>query len=325
LLAHSLGALAFYGSAAVGTPRPVRGVCFVACVLLWYRSFAFLHEIVHFPSGQMPAFRTAWNLLAGIPLLCPSFMYTIHLEHHSRSIYGTANDGEYIPWGVKSPVHILLFPLVSLLAPTLAFIRLVVLVPLSWVSPALRTWVERHASALMIRGSYHRPRPNKSELRTWRIQETLAVFWTFSLLLAGFYGYLSWRWLVTGLAVMMAVSLINSFRTMLSHKFRNGSGALTFLEQMEDSWNHPGRGLLTELMCPVGLRYHALHHMLPHLPYHSLPKAHAILMRALPPDSSYRRTNSPSLWSSMRLLWWNASTVHPNQEQPFADTEAAAS
>jgi fatty acid desaturase len=251
----------------------------------------------------MQAFRTAWNLLAGIPLLCPSFMYSIHLEHHSGTIYGTVEDGEYIPWGVKPPVHILLFPLVCLAAPALALFRLAVLVPITWLIPGLRGWVQQHASALVIRGSYRRPRPDRRQLRLWRIQECCAVLWAFGVLLAGFSGYLSWRWFLTALAVMMTVSFINSFRTMLSHRFRNENGTMTFLEQVKDSWNFPRGGLLTELLCPVGLRFHALHHMLPHLPYHSLPQAHAILMSALPRNSWYRQTNSTSLWSAMRTLW----------------------
>jgi fatty acid desaturase len=303
LLTHSLGTVAFYLCATGGMAWPVRALFFAACVALWYRSFAFIHEIAHFRPGQMQAFQTVWNVLAGIPLLFPSFMYSIHLEHHSRSIYGTADDGEYIPWGVKPPVHILLFLLVSLAAPVLALFRLVVLVPITWLIPGSRAWVEQRASALVIRGSYRRPRPDRRELRLWRIQELCAVLWAFGVLLAGFSGYLSWRWFLTAMAALMAVSFINSFRTMLSHRFCNRNGNMTFLEQIEDSWNFPGGGLLTELLCPVGLRFHALHHMLPHLPYHSLPQAHAILMSTLPHDSLYRQTNSASLWSAMQTLW----------------------
>lgn len=313
LATHSLGAAAFYWAAAPSTASPVRWTFFAVCVLAWYRSFAFIHEVVHFPPGQMPAFKAAWNLVAGIPLLCPSFLYSIHLEHHSRTIYGTGEDGEYIAWGIKPPVHILLFPLVSLIAPALALFRFVVLAPLSWMSRALREWVERHTSALVIRGSYLRPRPDPRLANMWRIQEYCAVLWAYLLLIGCFSGYLSQRWLFTGLAMMMTISFVNSFRTMLSHKFRNSARTMTFLQQFEDSWNYPTGGLFTELLCPVGLRYHALHHMLPHLPYHSLPRAHALLMSALPPDSLYRQTNSPGLVSSMRTLWSGASKMNNKQ------------
>jgi fatty acid desaturase len=70
--------------------------------------------------------------------------------------------------------------------------------------------------------------------------------------------------------------------------------------------NHADGGLVTELLCPVGLRFHSLHHMLPSLPYHSLPEAHRILMRELPPDSTYRQTNSPSICATVAQLLHDA-------------------
>jgi fatty acid desaturase len=60
------------------------------------------------------------------------------------------------------------------------------------------------------------------------------------------------------------------------------------------------------MWAPVGLRFHALHHLLPGLPYHALPEAHRRLMAALPPDSPYRRTNSPSLRASLTHLFRDA-------------------
>ena len=49
----------------------------------------------------------------------------------------------------------------------------------------------------------------------------------------------------------------------------------------------PPPGLLAELWAPVGLRYHALHHLLPSLPYHSLPEAHRRLAAQLGSGSTY--------------------------------------
>ena len=72
---------------------------------------------------------------------------------------------------------------------------------------------------------------------------------------------------------------------------------MSYLEQLEDSVNITGHPLLTELFFPLGLRYHALHHLFPALPYHNLGTAHRRLMAQLPADSLYHQTVYPSYWS----------------------------
>jgi fatty acid desaturase len=49
---------------------------------------------------------------------------------------------------------------------------------------------------------------------------------------------------------------------------------MTFEGQFLDTVNVPPPALLPVLWAPVGLRYHALHHLLPRLPYHNLAIAH---------------------------------------------------
>ena len=43
--------------------------------------------LAHLPPGRMPAFRLGWNLLCGIPLLAPDFLYETHVDHHRRTAY----------------------------------------------------------------------------------------------------------------------------------------------------------------------------------------------------------------------------------------------
>jgi fatty acid desaturase len=70
-----------------------------------------------------------------------------------------------------------------------------------------------------------------------------------------------------------------------------------------DSVNYPKFSIIAEMWGPVGLRFHALHHLFPSLPYHNLGRAHERLMAELPADSAYRQTNSNSLRQSLKRLW----------------------
>jgi fatty acid desaturase len=60
------------------------------------------------------------------------------------------------------------------------------------------------------------------------------------------------------------------------------------------------------LWAPVGLRYHALHHLMPRVPYHSLGEAHRRLVASLPADSPYhqaaRRELIPALAELVRRM-----------------------
>jgi fatty acid desaturase len=60
----------------------------------------------------------------------------------------------------------------------------------------------------------------------------------------------------------------------------------------------PPPNRLAPIWAPVGLRYHALHHLLPSLPYHSLGEAHRRLMGGAGHGSTYRKAN----YSGMLLL-----------------------
>ena len=104
-------------------------------------------------------------------------------------------------------------------------------------------------------------------------------------------------------AFTMTVSYL---RALATHWYWNEGAQMTYLEQMLDSTTISGHPLLTELWAPLGMRYHALHHLMPSIPYHSLGVAHRRLMRALPADSPYRNTLRPSLWSALRELYRGA-------------------
>jgi fatty acid desaturase len=110
----------------------------------------------------------------------------------------------------------------------------------------------------------------------------------------------------------MAASGLNWLRTLAAHGYRNTGGAMSYLEQIEDSNTVIGPPWLTELLFPVGLRYHCLHHMFPAIPYHALGTAHRRLMAQLPADSPYRSTMRRGFLEAMAVLWRNASSGRAN-------------
>jgi fatty acid desaturase len=291
---------------------------FLASSLLYYRAALFIHEIVHFRSGTFRAFRIVWNLLCGIPFLLPSFTYYTHLDHHRRKHYGTKQDGEYLPLGHQSTWAIWFYLSQSLMIPGLAVVRFMLLTPLTWIFPPVRRWVQQRASSLVMDPSYVRPLPARDVLRVWRLQELgCCLFsWVVAVLLFRglqpdahpelpfpvLRGVLPIGFLVQAYLTGAVIVLVNSIRTLGAHRFINDGREMTFVEQLLDSVNYPRRPLLSGLWAPVGLRFHALHHLFPSLPYHNLAEAHRRLMAELPADSPYRATEAPSLTSALVRL-----------------------
>jgi fatty acid desaturase len=123
----------------------------------------------------------------------------------------------------------------------------------------------------------------------------------------------------------VGILFLNAIRTLGAHRYTNAEGQMTFVEQMLDSINYPRRPFLSALWAPVGLRFHALHHLFPSMPYHNLAKAHARLMAELPPDSPYRLTESPSLFASLRELYRNSQAAASKGYVATASTSISGS
>lgn len=282
------------------------GLAFGVSVCAFYRAALFTHELTHLRRGAVPGFSLAWNLLCGIPFMMPSFLYHTHLVHHTRRHYGTAHDGEYLPLAHSPPRAILWYLAQSLLIPILAVLRFLVLVPLAWLSPSLRRWVQQRASSMVIDPSFVRPLPARRERRIWYLQEACCFLLLASTVVLVALGRVPSGFVPQAYATAVAVVAINAVRTLGAHRYRVTGGEVDFVTQLVDSLNYPHRPWWNELWAPVGLRFHALHHLFPSLPYHNLARAHQRLMAHLPADSPYRRTEAASLNQSLRQLWSDA-------------------
>jgi fatty acid desaturase len=292
---------------------PIRIFCFVVASLLYYRCALFIHELMHIRAKEFTAFRFVWNMLCGIPFLIPSFVYYTHIDHHRRKHYGTKEDGEYIPLARMPAWQIVFYASQILVVPLLGVVRFGLLTPLTWFSGTFRNWVHRHISSMIMDPMYIRPLPTKRTLRTMRLQEFFCFLWILfiTLRITTSYGILfdktmSVTFLLHAYLTGLFIVTINAVRTLGAHRWTSDGKQMTFVAQMLDSVNYPKNAFVGELWAPVGLRFHALHHIFPTMPYHALATAHKRLIRDLPSDSPYRGCNSDSLADVLRTLWRRA-------------------
>jgi len=169
-------------------------------------------------------------------------------------------------------------------------IRFGILAPLSLLFPKLRTVVVGRYSGLQINPKFVRPKPEGTFARDWAWQEAAASGWTIALIAMVATGVIPLRAFLIFLAVSAGVMFLNQIRTLVAHLWENEGEPMSVTAQFLDSVNVPPPGTLPALWAPVGLRYHALHHLLPGVPYHNLGEAHRRLCNELDATSAYHES-----------------------------------
>jgi fatty acid desaturase len=274
---------------------------FFAAGFAFYRGIIFSHELAHFRAGAGGSFRFAWNALFGVPFMFPMFLYDDHKIHHVNHSYGTVNDAEYAAFGRGSLFEIVTYILRIFLVPIFAVLRFLVLAPIGWCSKSFRLWLWQLSSPIVaLNLSYRRELPRDAkESRTWIFQEVCCFLYACGFLSLIYLGVWHWTILLQMYCLFVFVSGMNYIRTLGAHRYLSEGNPSSYLEQLLDSYTIVGFPYLSELWAPLGTRYHALHHLVPSMPYHNLHRAHLRLLRELPADSPYRTTLRPNLWQAI--------------------------
>jgi fatty acid desaturase len=312
LLASALaGWTAFALACWTSSPALIAASLGVSTLLL-YRAFLFIHELSH-SARRIPGFQTAWNLLAGFPLLVPScFAVGVHTHHHSPRSYGTVEDPEYLAFG-RSRWLVLRFMLQSLALPWLCTFRFLVAAPLALLIPLFHQWLERHATSLAMNSSFVRRVGSRQHWIIVRQELGLLLLWAPLIALICF-RMIPLRVLSYWLLMATGIAALNGVRTLAAHRYVADGSALDRQRQLADSIDTPG-GPWTELWAPVGHRYHALHHYAPALPYHNLGAAYRRFTACQPQADILRQTTRRSLCTSLAQLWRHGAHA-PEPREP---------
>lgn len=294
-----LCAVLAYTSASIYVSSPLGSltqlIAFPFAVFWLYRANSMVHEVSHLNRKQAPGFKVIWNLVLGVPTLFPSTFFTMHhRDHHSGRHYGTPQDPEYIvnvftPGSFSSTalyvLHVLVYPIFVLFRFMFA--------PISFLHPKLRDFTLRRLSSFTLNWKYER---NISRLdRKWfAVVELLCCFRAWLIPLCVVFGVTDWTRFP--LIYLLAITILgfNQMRFFADHHFESHGKKMSLADHIADSCNYPNSDFLTWLFFPFTIRFHALHHLFPAIPYHNLPAAHAHLISSLSADSVYHGLDQPN-------------------------------
>jgi NAD(P)-dependent dehydrogenase (short-subunit alcohol dehydrogenase family)/fatty acid desaturase len=319
LLTALLGWVALFVASTEARPA-VCAVALVLAVLAMFRATVFMHELAHLGRGQVRGIRPAWNLLVGVPMMLPSWLYErMHLDHHRASHYGTARDPEYVALSFMAPWKIVATSLAGVFLPFALLLRFAAVAPLSWLFRPLRRVVVARMSTLTVNPHYAAGPLSRGEI----VYEVLATAASWGWIALFATGALPLRVLACLCAAVLATMALHQVRALITHRYQSPGTRLAMEEVLIDSINFVPRSRVLAMLLPAGARMHALHHLAPSVPFHNLETAHARLLSSLPQGSAYHRASETRLSEVLSGLFSRAH-AHQNPRQVVLVTGASS-
>mgnify|MGYP000543944495 CR=1 FL=1 len=281
---------------------PAQIIAFPLAVFLLYRSGSLIHEVAHLPRNELRAFKLAWNLVVGVITLAPSTFFTSHhRDHHSGKFYGTRQDPEYVVNVFRrgSFLGVLAYGLHIILFPAFVFLRFL-LAPLSFVHPKVRDFTLRRLSSFTLNWKYEK-KISRLDHKSFVAIEMLCWARASMILIAVAVGLTLWTRIPLMYFLAASTLLLNQMRQLADHHFESDGKSMSVSDHIMDSCNHTERDFLTWVFFPFAIKFHALHHLFPSLPYHNLRAAHLHLAHELPADSPYHQLSQPTWWSAAKV------------------------
>jgi len=279
-------------------------IAFPFAVFWLYRSGSLIHEVAHLPSRELRTFKIVWNLVVGVLTLAPSTFFTAHhRDHHSGKMYGTPKDPEYVVNVFKrgSLLHILFYAIHICLFPAFVFLRFF-LAPLTFVNPKVRDFTLRRLSSFTLNWKYEK---NLSRLdrKTFAAVELLCWLRATAIIVGVVVGLSVWTRIPLIYMLGASTLMFNQLRQLADHHFESDGDPMALPDHILDSCNYTGRDFFTWLFFPYAIKFHALHHLFPSLPYHNLESAHQHLTKHLPCDSPYHGLSQPDWWGTASVTF----------------------
>lgn len=272
---------------------------FLLVYFSFYRGNAFIHEVVHFRK-KLKGLGLSYNLLFGFPNRIPYYMHEPHKFHHYPATFGTVHDPEYLYLKGKGVIYFFRPFVAAPLSPFVLLFRFGLLPLFMWALPLQkRKTIFHRFSSLVVNPGYYRPLEKEEDLKQGFYQDLGCVLFLLFFIGGWFMEWIPSSFFVWWYFMAITTTAVNMFRARVAHLYDNDSlNTLKPLEALRDSVTVEG-SWVSAFWAPLGLRFHAIHHLAPHIPYHNLGKAHRALKQQLENTHPYIQTVVPSLKSGL--------------------------